>query len=211
MFRKHYLRAIEYAIIASSRSVGYILKLPDKMMAIVLMNSGKHLDHQTNSTHDLNKLFSDIQHKIPILDISPNELAELPATFEHFSGFTNVTLAEVIYEAGRQVKSLAVLLDLIAATKLLVPLLEGQNLQHADDAIQKKFERRLELMSSMGKPNAILSPKSVGDVIDRLKHELSGIPVILQDTLVERAAELTYHHLSKDRHSELKNTDELLP
>lgn len=211
MFRKHYLRAIEYGITASSRSIGFLLKLPDMKSACVLMNSGMLLDEQSTSTHDLRNLYTEILQKIPTLDINLDELEELPKSFEHFTGFVDVALAEVIYESARQVKSLAVLMDLIAATKLLAPLLRDQNTGNPGDVIQKKLEGKVGLMASMYKPHLLPSPKGIGDVAERLKQDLSGVPSILQDILVERAGELTYHQLTKNRHPNSKPLDDCAP
>ncbi len=215
MFRKHFLKALEYSIESGAKEISNVLKKPNMDIGYMLLNSGSKLDRSRLETYNLQMAFSNIMEKMPELEVSNDELECLSESVEYYANLGDVLLAEILFQAARQVKSLPVLVDLIGATKKLMPLIENQDTGQSSDVIKELCAKRVRVMHDMYSKDKTAKEKSLDQALDQaldmLAVKLLGIPTILQEVLVERAGELIYHHLIESKHSRHKEVQECQP
>lgn len=143
MFRKHYLAALEYGIATEANSIINLLTNLDRDVGYILLNSGNKLDKNQTESYNLRMMFANILEKMPELEINKDELESLPESVEYSANLGDVLLAEILFQAARQVKSLPVLVDLIGATKKLMPLIENQDTGQSSDVIKELCAKRV--------------------------------------------------------------------
>lgn len=211
MFRKHFLKALEYSVASGAKEISNVLKKPNMDIGYMLLNSGSKLDRSRLETYNLRMAFSNIMEKMPELEVSNDELECLSESVEYYANLGDVLLAEILFQSARQVKSLPVLVDLIGATKKLMPLIENQDSGQSSDVIKELCAKRVRVMHDMYSKDKTAKEKSLDQALDMLAVKLLGIPTILQEVLVERAGELIYHHLIESKHSRHKEVQECKP
>lgn len=211
MFRKHFLKALEYSVASGAIEISNVLKKPNMDIGYMLLNSGSKLDRSRLETYNLRMAFSNIMEKMPELEVSNDELECLSESVEYYANLGDVLLAEILFQSARQVKSLPVLVDLIGATKKLMPLIENQDSGQSSDVIKELCAKRVRVMHDMYSKDKTAKEKSLDQALDMLAVKLLGIPTILQEVLVERAGELIYHHLIESKHSRHKEVQECKP
>ena len=198
MFRKHYIAALEYGLCSTIKDVEFVLKQPDQTVAVTVLRVWDCLDAKNSETIAVKQLFGDMLITMPGADIDKTVLNSLPDSIEHSAGFADALIAQVIYEASRQVKSLPVLIDLVKACKPLADLMSGKK-SAAVDEITAALKGNISVIHQVFGKNITLSNKSIDQVAERFSRELQELPENAQIILIERAAQLTYQQLTKEK------------